>query len=108
MRGHAYYTLAALLDGPLHGYGIIKRGEELSRGEVRLTAGTLYATLDRLVERGLVAEAGREIVDGRARRYYELTDAGHADLQAEAERLERAAAVVREHVSVSHPVVRTT
>lgn len=106
MRGHAYYTLAALLDGPLHGYGIIKRGEELSRGEVRLTAGTLYALLDRLAEQGLIVETGQEIVDGRARRYYELTDAGRAELHAEAARLEHAVSVVRERTSAVSPIAR--
>ena len=95
MREPTYFTLAALLDGPLHGYGIIKRAERLSEGTVRMTAGTLYGALDRLSREGLVAEDGQEIVAGRARRYYRLTDEGRAALEAEAGRMQRAAAVVQ-------------
>ena len=76
MREPTYFTLAALLDGPLHGYAIAKRAEEVSGGRVRLTAGTLYAALERLLDMGLVAVDGEEAVSGRARRYYRLTPAG--------------------------------
>jgi PadR family transcriptional regulator, regulatory protein PadR len=57
-----------MLDGPIHGYGIIKRVEELSGRRVPLAAGTLYGALDRLAEEGLVDVERDEIVDGRARR----------------------------------------
>jgi PadR family transcriptional regulator len=94
MREPTYFILAALLDGPLHGYGIRKRAEELSGGRVRLAAGTLYAALDRLAETELV-EAGRpEIIQGRTRRYYHLTDDGHRALHAEAVRMAQAARLV--------------
>src|SRR5437868_1022542 len=76
MREPTYFTLAALLEGPLHGYAIAKRAEQLSDGRVRLAAGTLYAALDRLLEQGLVAVEGEEVVSGRARRYYRITGAG--------------------------------
>ncbi len=46
IREQSYYALAALMDGPLHGYAIIKRAEDLSDGRVRMAAGTLYAALD--------------------------------------------------------------
>jgi DNA-binding PadR family transcriptional regulator len=98
MHEPTYYTLAALLDGPLHGYGIIKRAHELSGGRLRLTAGTLYGALDRLSEAGMVEVEGQEIVDGRARRYYRLTRPGQEALQAEAARLAHAASVVAEWV----------
>jgi DNA-binding PadR family transcriptional regulator len=90
----SYFILAALLDGPLHGYGIIKRAAELSEGRVRLAAGTLYGALDRLAERGLVLPGREEVVEGRTRRYYRLTEPGAAALAAEAARLEQAARVV--------------
>src|SRR5712692_9270855 len=48
MREPTYFVLAALLDGPLHGYAIIKRAAELSGGRVRMATGTLYTALDRL------------------------------------------------------------
>ena len=91
MQEPTYFTLAALLDGPLHGYGIIKRVQELSEGRLRLTAGTLYAALDRLTEAGLVAVEREEVVEGRARRYYLLTTAGRETVAAEATRLGPAA-----------------
>jgi DNA-binding PadR family transcriptional regulator len=106
MRAPTYFTLAALLDGPLHGYGIIKRAEQLSGGTVRMTAGTLYGALDRLSREGLVVEEGQEIVAGRARRYYRLTDEGHAALEAEAERMSKAAAVVQKPKGIAASTAR--
>jgi DNA-binding PadR family transcriptional regulator len=90
----SYFVLAALLDGPRHGYGIIKRAAELSDGRVRLAAGTLYGALDRLAERGLVLPGQEEVVQWRTRRYYRLTDQGAEALAAEAARMEQAARVV--------------
>jgi PadR family transcriptional regulator, regulatory protein PadR len=98
MREPTFYTLAALLDGPLHGYGIIKRAEELSRGRLRLTAGTLYTALDRLKAAGLVEVVRDEVVSGRARRYYRLTGAGLEAVRAEGQRLAEAASVVTERL----------
>jgi DNA-binding PadR family transcriptional regulator len=89
-----YFILAALLEGPLHGYGIIKRVEELTDGELRLRAGTLYAALDRLADQGLVIADHEEVVSGRLRRYYRLTPEGGETLAAEAAQLRRAADVV--------------
>jgi DNA-binding PadR family transcriptional regulator len=90
----SYFILAALLDGPLHGYGIIKQAAKLSDGRVRLAAGTLYGALDRLAEQGLVLADRQEVVEGRTRRYYRLTDHGVRALQEEAARMQQAAAVV--------------
>lgn len=94
LRRPTYFILAALLEGPLHGYGIIKRVEELSGGELRLRAGTLYAALDRLADEGRVVPDREEVVAGRLRRYYRLTPEGLANLKAEAAQLRRAADVV--------------
>jgi len=101
MREPTYFTLAALLDGPLHGYAIAKRAETVSDGRVRLTAGTLYSALDRLLSQQLIAVDGEEVVEGRARRYYRLTASGRRALQAEAARLADAAAVVVSRVSAT-------
>ena len=95
LREPTYFVLASLLDGPLHGYGVIKRAAELSHGRVRIRAGTLYGALDRLIEEGWVAFDGEEVVDGRLRRYYRLTGAGEAALLAEADRLRQAADIVQ-------------
>ncbi len=97
-----YYLLAALLDGPLHGYAIAQSATHLSGGRVRLTAGTLYGALERLGERGHIRATGEEIVAGRRRRSYALTDQGHAAVVAEAQRMRQAAAVV-ERGGVWHP-----
>jgi PadR family transcriptional regulator len=94
IRRSTYFVLAALLDGPLHGYAIIKRASELSGGEVRLSTGTLFGALDRLVEAGLIEAGEEEKVEGRVRRAYTLTHDGHAALAAEAQSLRRAARVV--------------
>jgi len=94
MREPTYYILAALQDEPRHGYAIMARAEELSRGLVKLATGTLYAALDRLTGEGYVRAVREEIVNGRARRYYALTDEGLAALVAEAERMAEAAKVV--------------
>lgn len=82
-----FLILAALAAGPMHGYGVIQEVASLSSGRVTLRPGTLYGALDRLVEQHLVAPERDEIVDGRLRRYYRLTDAGAEVLAAEARRL---------------------
>jgi PadR family transcriptional regulator PadR len=94
LRAPSYFVLAALLDGPLHGYVIIKRVGALSDEAVRLAAGSLYAVLDRLTEAGLVEVVGEDIVNGRARRYYALTPKGKDTVEAEAARLATAAKIV--------------
>ena len=96
MREPTYFVLAALLDGPLHGYAIIKRAEEMSSGRVRLATGTLYTALDRLTDEGYVRLVSEEIVAGRMRRSYGLTDEGSAALRAEAQRMAEAARLVTE------------
>jgi DNA-binding PadR family transcriptional regulator len=98
MREASYYSLAALLDGPAHGYGMLERVREMTGGKVRLTAGTLYGVLDRLVDEGLIRPAGNEIVNGRARQYYEITEAGSGAVLEEAERMAAAVRTVRKAV----------
>ena len=111
MREPTYFVLAALLGERLHGYAIIKRVAELSGERVRLAAGTLYAALERLAGDGHVVVAGTEVVDGRARRYYQLTDAGEAALRAQAAQMAATARVVEAGgrsapKGVCRPVVR--
>jgi PadR family transcriptional regulator, regulatory protein PadR len=94
MREPTYFVLASLLPGPLHGYAIIKRAEQMSAGRVRLATGTLYTALDRLTAAGYVRLVREEVVGGRIRRCYGLTDAGSAALSAEAQRMAEAARLV--------------
>lgn len=94
LRPPSYYALAALIDGPLHGYGIVRRAAELSGGSVRLSTGTLYGLLERAIAEALVTAGEPYLERGRQRRDYTLTPAGRLALQAEAERLARAAQTV--------------
>ena len=86
MREATYFILAALQQEPRHGYAIMRFAQESSGGRVRLSTGTLYTALDRLSSARLIEPDREEVVDGRARRYYRLTDAGTAALLAEANR----------------------
>lgn len=88
LREPTFLILAALAPVPLHGYGILRSVEELSEGRVRLRAGTLYAALDRLVGDGSLAVDREEVVGGRLRRYYRITDAGLDLLRRGVEHLE--------------------
>jgi len=99
-RRPSYFALASLIDGPLHGYAIIRRAGELSEGAVRLSTGTLYALLERAVAEGLVAAGEPYQQGGRQRRDYRLTDIGREQLLQEAERLAAASATVTERLRV--------
>jgi DNA-binding PadR family transcriptional regulator len=91
----AFLILTALADEPRHGYAIIAAVHELSNGRLTLRAGTLYAALDRFLDAGFVRVERDEIVEGRARRTYAITEGGIATLTEEVERLEVNAAAGR-------------
>ena len=95
LRPPSYFTLAALIDGPLHGYAIMRRAAELSEGTVRVSTGTLYSILERALAEGLVVAGDPYVVSGRERRDYALTPAGRVELADETARMARAAHVVR-------------
>jgi len=97
-RRPSYFALASLIDGPLHGYAIIRRAGELSEGAVRLSTGTLYALLERAAAEGLVVAGEPYQQGGRQRRDYRLTDIGREQLLQEAERLAAASATVTERL----------
>jgi len=87
MRQPSFLVLAALAGGRQHGYGLMRSIRAGAGDHGGVQAGTLYAALDRLTEEGLIRVAGEETVEGRPRRYYELTDDGAAALTVETERL---------------------
>ncbi|MGW2842395.1 PadR family transcriptional regulator [Streptomyces sp. NPDC001493] len=93
MREPTLLLIAALADAPRHGYALIGEVARISSGRVNLKAGTLYGALDRLLNQGLVRVDREEVVDGRARRSYALTDTGRAALDTEVQRME---AIARE------------
>ena len=88
MQEATFLILTALADGSQHGYAIIAEVQEISGGRVRLRAGTLYTALDRLRADGLIVVDREEVVEGRLRRYYQLTPVGAQRLAAEAARLQ--------------------
>jgi DNA-binding PadR family transcriptional regulator len=88
MQEPTFLILTALAAGIQHGYGIITDVARISGGRVRLRAGTLYAALDRLRSDELIEVDHEEIVDGRLRRYYRLSEQGGQQLAAEAARLQ--------------------
>jgi len=92
MQEPTFLILTALAAGAQHGYGIMIDVARISEGRVRLRAGTLYAALDRLKSDGLVSSDKEEIVAGRLRRYYKITDEGTEELAAEVGRLRANAA----------------
>src|SRR3954454_19102894 len=94
LRMPSYLALAALLDGPLHGYAIMRRAEELSDGAVRPSTGTLYALLERAMAEGLVTAGEPYREGGRERRDYTLTPDGRREIEAETARLQHAARTV--------------
>ena len=83
MREPTYFVLASLLDGPLHGYAIIKRVAELSDGHLQWTDGMLYPVLHRLERQGHVAAKWSASENGRRRKYYRITKDGRAQLAAQ-------------------------
>lgn len=93
-RTPSYFALAALIDGPLHGYAIVQRAADLSDGTVHLSTGTLYALLDRAIAERLVEAGDPYLERGRQRRDYRLTPSGRTELEAETARMVRAATVV--------------
>jgi PadR family transcriptional regulator len=108
MQEPTFLILTALAGEPLHGYGVIQEVSRLSSGRVALRPGTLYGALDRLSEQGLVAADREEIVDGRLRRYYRLTEDGAGLLHTEAQRLADNAAEARRRLGARRSPRRTT
>lgn len=84
------HIVLALLDGESHGYALIGRVAELSDGAVRMGPGTLYGTLNRLVDDGLIEETTDRVPrdDSERRRYYQLTAHGRAVAIEEVARLQ--------------------
>ena len=90
LHNNWFHILLSLVGNEQHGYGIMQDVLERSGGKVRLWPATLYGSLKRLIEKGLIAESGerpaRELDDAR-RRYYKLTPLGRQVLDLESQRL---------------------
>ena len=90
LRSNWFHILLCLVEGEQHGYGIMQNVLARSDGKVRLWPATLYGSLRRLIEVGLIVESGDrpapEFDDAR-RRYYKLTTLGRRVLDLESQRL---------------------
>jgi PadR family transcriptional regulator, regulatory protein PadR len=94
-------TLDAL--GPLHGYGIARRIEQISQQQLALNQGTLYPALLKLEQVGWIAGKWGESETGRRVRLYAITRAGRKQLRAEAANWSRASAIVDRFLSEELP-----
>jgi DNA-binding PadR family transcriptional regulator len=93
-----FNILLALTDGEKHGYAIMNEVEANTQGEVKMGPGTLYGSIKRMLEAGLIAESDERPdpeMDDQRRRYYRLTGLGMRVVKAEAERLARQVAVAK-------------
>jgi DNA-binding PadR family transcriptional regulator len=91
LKTNWFHILLSLAAGDQHGYGIMQEVLERTGGKVRLWPATLYGSLKRLIDEGLIEESeerpAREFDDAR-RKYYRLTRLGRRVLDAESERLQ--------------------
>ena len=84
-----YYILVSLLE-PMHGYGIMQNVEKLSRGRVKLAAGTLYGAISSMLEKGWICAlpgSGDSLPDSRGKKEYRITTQGCDVLKGEIVRL---------------------
>jgi DNA-binding PadR family transcriptional regulator len=85
-----FHILVAVAGDGLHGYGIIQDVETRTHGALRLSPGTLYRSIQRMLEDGLIEELQERPapeLDDERRRYYRITRLGTAVARAEAQRL---------------------
>ena len=80
--------------GPLHGYGIARRIEQVSEAALRLNEGTVYTSLMRLQHHGWIAASWGTSENNRKAKFYAITAAGRRQLTSEARNWERIAGVI--------------
>ena len=90
LKSNWFHILLCLAGGEQHGYSIMQEVLERSDGKVRLWPATLYGSLKRLIQNGLIVESGERPapdLDDARRRYYKLTSLGQKVLDLESQRL---------------------
>jgi PadR family transcriptional regulator, regulatory protein PadR len=92
-------TLDAM--GPLHGYGIARRIEQISEDALQINQGTIYASLVRLLQKRWISAAWGVSENNRKARFYSLTKAGRKQLTTEARNWERISAVIGRVLNVA-------
>ena len=93
-----FHILLALADEDRHGYDIMREVAAATEGKMQMGPGTLYGSIKRMLQAGLIAEAGERpdpALDDSRRRYYTLTELGRRVLRAEVERLRDAVEIAR-------------
>ena len=80
--------------GPLHGYGIARRIEQISEDALQIHQGTIYASLVRLMQKRLISGAWGTSDNNRKARFYSITKAGRKQLHAEEQNWERVSSVI--------------
>ncbi len=94
-----FHILLALSSGERHGYGIMKQVEADSQGQVTMGPGTLYGSLKRMLDAGLVKESDKRAdpeMDDERRIYYQITGVGAQALAAELERYQRIVTIAQQ------------
>lgn len=93
------HILLALSTEERHGYGIMKQVASDSQGQVTMGPGTLYGSIGRMLEAGLIRESAKRVdpeMDDERRIYYRISALGQTALRAELERYQRILAIARE------------
>ena len=90
--------------GPLHGYGIARRIEQISGDQLIVQYGTLYPALLKLEQEGYIASEWGVSDNNRRARFYKLTRAGHRQVEKESQRWGRAASILARFVSPEESV----
>ncbi|WP_405015854.1 PadR family transcriptional regulator [Kitasatospora sp. NBC_00070] len=96
-------VLTALADAPRHGYAIVQEVLAITGGRTKMLTGTLYTALDRLLQQGLIRIDHEEVVAGRLRRSFALTEPGRETLANETERLRAGVAEADRRLALGSP-----
>ncbi len=92
-------TLEAM--GPLHGYGVARRIEQISQEVLQINQGTIYASLVRLLQRGWIASEWGASENNRKAKFYSITKAGRKQLESQTEEWQRFSGVVARVLQLS-------
>ena len=105
LREPTFYILLSLSPGPKHGYAILKDVETLSEGRLRLSTGTLYGAIKRLLDRNWIKRTNDTEPNHaeRERKDYTLTEHGRRALNAEIERLRKLLVVAQSRTAGETP-----
>jgi len=100
-----FHVLLALAGDDLHGYAILKEVELRTGGKVRLSTGTLYGIIKRLLADGMIVELRSRLseTDDERRRYYRLTSQGRQAATSEAERMDEILSIARSRNLLKKP-----